>query len=289
MTKLKKSAVVIPALARIAVTAAASVSGTVAWFTANRAVSATAGTFTAYDDNGSLAITAAAGKGTTVVTNSNNVSVLGVLTDASFDFANVWTDVRDDDGEVPTAFKQVTDASYKTGSTNKEGKEVYYAVDWTYTITLTSKTKDNVDLFFDLSSTFTGRAAGDTSNGFRIAMVAGEKEESKQKLVWGVDGVKTHVSAVDNAQSEFDANEYTQTVSDYSKRADGGAGASKTKEYLGTFTPTSTSITITCTAWYEGTDPAVVSGKTRSSLSATRKFYARNAAKAAQGTKDTGK
>lgn len=278
MKKLKKSAVVIPALARIAVTAAASVSGTVAWFTANRAVSATASTFTAYDDNGSLEITATAGKGTTV-TNKKDVSVRGVLTDASFDFANVWTDVRNDDGEAPTAFKQVTDANYKTGSTNKEDKEVYYAVDWTYTITLTSKTKDNVDLFFDLSSTFTGREADDTSNGFRIAMVAGE-QESKQKLVWGVDDVKTHVSAVDNAQSAFDANEYTQTVSDYSKRVDGGAGASNTKEYLGTFTPTSTSITITCTAWYEGTDPAVVSGKTRSSLSATRKFYARNAAKA---------
>ena len=280
MRKLKKSAVVIPALARIAVTAAASVSGTVAWFTANRAVSATASKFTAYDDNGSLEITAAAGKGT-AVTNSKDVSVLGVLTDASFDFANVWTDVRDDDGNAPTAFEKVTDASYKTGSTNKEGKEVYYAVDWTYTITLTSKTKDNVDLFFDLSSTFTGRTADDTSNGFRIAMVAGEKEESKQKLVWGVDNTKTHVSAADNATSEFDANEYTQTISTYSKRADGGADVSNTKEYLGTFTPTSTSIKITCTAWYEGTDLAVVSGNTRSSLSATRKFYARNAAKAA--------
>lgn len=280
MKKLKKSAVVIPALARIAVTAAASVSGTVAWFTANRAVSATASKFTAYDDNGSLQITAVAGKGTTV-TNGKDVSVVGVLTDASFDFANVWTDVRDDDGNAPTAFEKVTDANYKTGSTNKEDKEVYYAVDWTYTISLTSKTKDNVDLFFDLSSTFTGRAADDTSNGFRIAMVAGEKEESRQKLVWGVDDVKTHVSAVDNATSQFDANEYTKTVPDYSKRADGGVDASNTKEYLGTFTPTSTSITITCTAWYEGTDPAVVSGKTRSSLSATRKFYARNEAKAA--------
>ncbi len=280
MKKFKKSAVVIPALARIAVTAAASVSGTVAWFTANRAVSATASTFTAYDDNGSLQITAAAGKGTNV-TNGKDVSVLGVLTDASFDFTNVWTDVRDDDGNAPTAFEKVTDASYKTGSTNKEDKEVYYAVDWTYTISLTSKTKDNVDLFFDLSSTFTGRAADDTSNGFRIAMVAGEKEESKQKLVWGVDETRTHVSATNNANSKFDENEYTRTVPGYSKRADGGVDASNTKEYLGTFTPTSTSITIICTAWYEGTDSAVVSGKTRSSLSATRKFYARNAAKAA--------
>ena len=278
MTKLKKSAVVIPALARIAVTAAASVSGTVAWFTANRVVSATAGTFTAYDDNGSLAITATAGKGTTV-TNSKNVSVLGVLTDASFDFTNVWTDVRDADGNAPTAFMKVTDANYKTGSTNKANKEVYYAVDWTYTITLTSKTNDDnaVDLFFDLRSEFEGRAADDTSNGFRIAMVAGEGN-NKQQLVWGVDETKTHVSAENNAQALFDANEYTQTVSTYSKRADGGADASNAKEYLGTFTPTSTSINITCTAWYEGTDSAVVSGNTRSSLSATRKFYARDAA-----------
>ncbi|MCI7132735.1 MAG: hypothetical protein MSA42_03270, partial [Mollicutes bacterium] len=56
MKKFKKSAVVIPALARIAVTAAASVSGTVAWFTANRAVSVSGDNFVAAKLDSSLAV-----------------------------------------------------------------------------------------------------------------------------------------------------------------------------------------------------------------------------------------
>ena len=56
MKKLKKSAVVIPALARIAVTAAASVSGTVAWFTANRSVTVNGSNFNAVAQDGDLSI-----------------------------------------------------------------------------------------------------------------------------------------------------------------------------------------------------------------------------------------
>ena len=47
MKKFKKSTVIVPALARIAVTTAASVSGTVAWFTATRSVTASGMSFTA--------------------------------------------------------------------------------------------------------------------------------------------------------------------------------------------------------------------------------------------------
>ena len=87
MNKLKKSAVVIPALAMIAVTAAASVSGTVAWFTANRAVSVTAGNFVSSKLDSSLTVESTGGVGTSVDNDKKIISVdsKDTLTHGSYD------------------------------------------------------------------------------------------------------------------------------------------------------------------------------------------------------------
>ncbi len=281
MKKFKKSSVIVPALARIAVTATASVSGTVAWFTANRAVSASLNSFTAYDENGSLTITATNIQGTNV--DGTTVTPTGLLTDASFDLTDVWTDVPSDvTSAQPTTFKKVSKTDYKTGNSakidDKTTKDVYYAVSWKYTITFTAKSTTNVNLFFDLSSAFSGVKDNDTSHGFRIAMVA-DQEENPENIVWGVDDTKTHVSEVKGATTTtatFDT--YVQTNPGYTKKSD-GAAIDNVDEYLGTFTSTKTAINVTCTAWYEGTDAAVVSRKSMSTLGATMKFYARNASK----------
>ena len=273
----KSKFVILPALATLVLTGVASVTGTVAWFTANRAVSVNTGNFNVQDENSSLAITATAGNGTSV--NGTTVNPTGVLTDASFDLTNVWTDIPSDEaGAQPTTFAKVTNADYKTGSTvtsDAGTKDVYYAVDWTYTLTLTTATSKNVDLFFDLSSAFSGNVDNDVSDGFRIAFVAGG-----ENIVWGKDSTATHVSSENKADATFAT--YVTTNTGYVKRNDEAEGATNASEYLGTFTSTVTSITIKCTAWYEGTDSAVVSGKSATALNANIKFYVRTA-KAAAG------
>ena len=145
MKKFKKSAVVIPALARIAVTAAASVSGTVAWFTATHTVTATAGNFNATYNDGNLELSVASVQATegnkavkALTINDHDVTIdNGILfTDASYNATvnELWSDKEKDDGKNPTEFES------KGGSTNASTGWVadltyktLYAVTWTYT------------------------------------------------------------------------------------------------------------------------------------------------------------
>ena len=166
MKKLKKSAVVIPALARIAVTAAASVSGTVAWFTANRSVTVNASNFTAQSQNGDLTISLVDNSllGVTKDTDAKSVTRNdnSFLTDASFDLTNLYTKERDDEGTV-TGFQNLgevtvpVDGGTQFNSNWKKdagsGVTLYYAVSWTwnFTYTFTSDTTD-MALYFDLGA-----------------------------------------------------------------------------------------------------------------------------------------
>ena len=232
MKKFKKSAVVIPALARIAVTAAASVSGTVAWFTANRSVTVNASNFAAQSQNGDLTISLVDNTllGVTEDTDSKSVKRAdnSVLTDASFDLTNLYTKVMDDDGNV-TGFKDLGVIKVDSGNGGGEvfnsnwsanagsGVTLYYAVSWTwnFTYTFTSDTTD-MALYFDLGASsfaFTEQKVnkqtvdmtgthqdtytGNVSKGFRLAMVSKASTENEPKnIVWAPEGanVKSHVN-----------------------------------------------------------------------------------------------
>ena len=233
MKKLKKSAVVIPALARIAVTAAASVSGTVAWFIANRSVTVNASNFTAQSQNGDLTISLVDNSllGVTKdTTDSKSVkrATDSFLTDASFDLTNLYTKERDDEGSV-TRFKDLGVIKVDSGNGGGEvfnsnwsanagsGVTLYYAVSWTwnFTYTFTSDTTD-MALYFDLGASsfaFTEQKVngqtvdmngthqdtytGNVSKGFRLAMVSKASTENEPKnIVWAPEGanVKSHVN-----------------------------------------------------------------------------------------------
>ena len=241
MKKFKKSAVVIPALARIAVTAAASVSGTVAWFTANRSVTVNASNFAAQSQNGDLTISLVDNTllGVTEDTDSKSVKRAdnSVLTDASFDLTNLYTKVMDDDGNV-TGFKDLGVIKVDSGNGGGEvfnsnwsanagsGVTLYYAVSWTwnFTYTFTSDTTD-MALYFDLGASsfaFTEQKVnkqtvdmtgthqdtytGNVSKGFRLAMVSKASTEP-HNIVWAPNeaDVKTHVQGTkkDNQPETF--------------------------------------------------------------------------------------
>ena len=85
---MRKSKVIIPALGVLILSTAASVTGTVAWFTANRTAIITAGEFAVVKTGNDLSVTLGAGVGTAVVNGNNpavNVTTGYKLTDASFD------------------------------------------------------------------------------------------------------------------------------------------------------------------------------------------------------------
>ena len=186
MKKLKKSAVVIPALARIAVTAAASVSGTVAWFTATREATVTGGTFLAGTNEGDLVVTATGGTGVTTSenkdSNTQTITVLNglKLLDASDSGTALteptpfWTDVEN--GGEEQKYKAVSQ-KYAPQS------NFYYGVSWklTFSIDITNS-KSNYDIFFNAngSSAEDQNTSGATKTAFRVFRQSGTNES----IVW---------------------------------------------------------------------------------------------------------
>ena len=289
MKKFKKSAVVIPALARIAVTAAASVSGTVAWFTATHTVTATAGNFNATYNDGNLELSVASVQATTgnqavkaLTIKNHDVTIdNGILfTDASYNATanELWSDKEEDDGNDPTEFKS------KGGSTNASTgwvadltSNTLYAVTWTYTFKYRFGTDVSKDakLAFDPSlssmtcaddSTFSG-----VSGGFRRAMTCDNtKTNTKTTIIYAPESASIFTYIKDaNGTKET----YETTCISSNKQKD------NTKYELGTFKAPSLAnsysndLAVRVVAWFEGTDTThTITNATLASVSAQLGF-----------------
>lgn len=287
--KFNKSKVIVPALAVIALTTTASVTSTVAWFTANRAVSATAAQFQATNTSSSLSIALGDTKSANITAGaatatSNAVTVSGLLADASYDFTKVYTKTLDDAGNV-TGYKDVTDAN-DTGIV-VNGKKVYYYASWQWVMTLNNPdTAHKFGLFSDAA--FTAPTSGDdvdAATGFRVAL---KSSVTTHNVVYANGETKTHITAKDvttpgsASTGDFSTDTDTQfehvnatlpdAIKDYSDTDTG---------YLGDFTMINGSgeITVTCTAWFEGTDASVSNAATAfTAVTSSFNFYVRETA-----------
>ena len=309
MKKFKKSAVVIPALARIAVTAAASVSGTVAWFTAAKTVTATAGQFQASYNDGNLSVKATSWMATTnklgsptlnqtilsIPTEGKDVTVTeGVtFTDASYDLATdtLYSDKVKDDGSAPDQFESKgTSVEDNNQWVSDPANKVVYGVVWNYTFTYKfgADIANKYDLMFSPSkSSLTTRT--DAGAGLRIALVGNgfDNGTNKNAVVFANENYNStnHISGVGDNKETTDVKETTTT--DYSSlyiasgSADEALGTEAVshkdkKGYLGTFVPTTANtdvqMSVHVVAWFEGTDSHVVSTQTLSAVSAQLGF-----------------
>ena len=286
MKKFKKSSVIVPALARIAVTAAASVSGTVAWFTATRKVTGTMSNFQAEADGGDLTITTAALMGTKP-SDAQGVIVDGKLTHGSFDYANLYAPVLLD-GEV-TAFTNKGGVANNTENawlayTKTDTTKVWYGVAWKWTISYAAvNSTDKIAVIID-QFTSGYDSANKTAGGFEIARTTGT---NGIKLVYGNDDHAGHVTNTDtttgtgNFKTEVGSHYLTKSTG-YKKKADKQSEKSyKADEgYIATLDSTHSSVEVTCVAWYEGTDPVVVTSylEGNPAITATFNFYSRSIA-----------
>ena len=222
----RKSAIVIPALALMVLTAGASATGAVAWFTANRAATANASTFTAYDPNGALTITATPNSenGTSLATDSqvniqaqtgsSSNSVKSVLRDASYDNVNqkLYRAVMNDDtssNTTPTRYSVVN--KYDTGNVvatttgqATAGAKVFYALSWDYTFKYNSINTNGSALFFDLTSSFSDTGTSNTiAKGFRIAFHATEGNHYTATGGTGSSTASESTTKVDSASLSY--------------------------------------------------------------------------------------
>ena len=310
---MKKSKVIVPALAMIGLSAVASVTGSVAWFTAQRNASLSTSDFVVTKTDGNLGLTLYDGIGTTATNSGSTHSIAAnantSCTDASLNpvtkilYTDVGEDSFDDLGDANT-FKTLTETDHPY--VYVAGK-IYYAYTWKMTFNLTdgvANTKMNI--FFNINeSSMTGTDQADTpagqdnletKKGFRIAMIsetfsktiiyAGLQDQSGLKaLNDSLAGTAYGTSPFNTGFSYFAADKYGlasgsattygTAPNKYAHAVDGVdvAAQESRPDYLCSLTSAAATTDVYCIAWYEGTDINVVNKGKLQKVASTLKFY----------------
>ena len=286
---MKKSRIIVPAMAMIAFSTAASIAGSVAWFTASRSATIKAGTYAVVKTNADLDVTLAAGVGTTVVNGTvENPSLRSVslgqnlLTDGSFNHndGNIFTPNENADAIDSTKTVNVSELGTSAGvaklvrQTFSEDKKVYTAVTWgiSFSVSFPSSEGD-YGLFLDTGSSkyeVTPTATPVTATGFRLGfypintpegstahkrVYAALQEEDNCKYIAASTSAMTGVAYTDNYLIASD-NIDTELPTEATARAT----AIARNDCLGIFKYSSlatVTLSYTVVAWFEGTDPNV--------------------------------
>ena len=289
---MKKSKIIIPALGMLLLSTAASVSGTVAWFTTVSTATANITSFAVRKLGGDLSYTVAAGTGTEKVDADDDHSAIQLtgtnpaLCDASYNHTTgkVWKA-----NSNASAFSVIdAESGWTVSGTNQV---TYYAVSWSYTFSYSfGGDSTAVNLYFDsptssVTPTTLAAASGtqteQTYKGFRIAFV---NEAASRSVVWAENQANAnchYVTATNNQAGAYTDANSSSAAGDLLDStglaivAETGSGSAARADYLGQFTTSSTSITIKCVAWFEGTDPNVINGSEMDSVAAALSFYTR--------------
>lgn len=301
----KSKFVILPALVTLVLTGVASVTGTVAWFTANKAVSATSSSFQANNLTGGFTIKTTGTVGLTSSNDADNATQSKVsvdnnalLADASYNINNdkLFTKILEDAGTVKSykeigAYNALNSSAPNLAGKTKVGeneKNVFYALTWSYTFAFNGTDQSKkTDLFIDTKSAqFTYTAdpakAADAALAFRIGFIG--TTNSKAKIVLGNNETISYVSTA-SATAEYDncyiqADHYGSGVSALATDVTEANGDNmKRPDYIGTFTPEAgkNTITVNCIAWFEGTDTTNVNNEAAlSAVSANYGFYVRD-------------
>ena len=184
---MKKSKIIIPAAAILALSVGASVTGTVAWFTASRTATISANNLAAINTAGDLNVTLEKGTGTSI---SGKTVSLSYLRDVSYDDKtdNAFVAVLDTTGENVIATRQLTEKEETSFSTVTVGGgnwgatssvNVYYYNSWKATFSTTSTSDAANYLLFDstrnVSKIGDGTITGTSIyKAVRVGMTCGE-------------------------------------------------------------------------------------------------------------------
>lgn len=303
---MKKSKIIVPALGLLLLSTAASVSGTVAWFTASTSATVETSSFTINNASGSLDVALSPRVGTQITSDQVALAASSTLTDGSYDHVNdnLWAhnpNTPENDtthciskGSEADAYGNATPGlPWKAGVLNSVS--YYHAISWTITLTYTYGTDNStvVDLYFDNATSLVTAGSVpsgyesktyDTYKGFRIAFICGS-----QKLVWADQQVTAKCTYITTG-SPSQATDYTSkkliasdTTSNTGAAATTIVASNDTEahgdelNFLGSFATGSASanLSITCVAWYEGTDENVVANSKMQPVSATMGFFTR--------------
>ena len=281
---MKKSKILVPALAVLAFSTAASITGTVAWFTASRTATFNAGAYTVAAATSGLDYSLTAGVGTQLVgTTAVSPKANYKLSDASFDHSAELVYEPASDGKSLAKNSGTNPATYGlalasvTESNVKRATNVYSVFTWDITFTYHFKSVAG-DYGLFVNPTFTNDGST-TGKGFRMAFVTSDAN-AVDRVIADLQTASNckyiESSALATAVSGSTLDTYFQTGTAYVAPALIDSAATTTipedetysastaanqATYLGKFVyaeETNVSLAYKVVCWYEGTDPNVV-------------------------------
>ena len=185
---MKKSKIIIPAAAILALSVGASVTGTVAWFTASRTKSFSVSNIAVINTAGDLGVSLTKGTGTEVTGDSVSLSY---LKDASYDAVNdeAFVATLNNDGSQITGTRAVNKTLNESVSVTVDGSssynKVYVLNEWSATFT-TSSVSNNY-LYFNPTNTVSKIkeevASSSVYKAVRVAM-RNTADGDKHTVIW---------------------------------------------------------------------------------------------------------
>ena len=291
---MKKSKIIIPALGMLILSTAASVTGTVAWFTTVSTANASITSFAVRKLGGDLSYSVTALTGTERATPSDPKSAIQLkgtnpaMCDASYDHTTgtLWKATSNASSFIE--LDSESDANWSVTSASP-AQVTYFAVSWQYAFTYTfGGDSTAMNLYYEsaastvtVMSSVAGTNSYETYKGFRIAFI---NSSLSREVVWAKNQGVANCSYV--VDEDDDTGEYTDDNSTSAQGdlidsrnmtaiAENSNGSTSRADYLGQFTTSSATINIKCVAWFEGTDENVVNGSRMDTVQAALSFYTR--------------
>ncbi|MDD6468694.1 MAG: hypothetical protein PUF99_02130 [Bacilli bacterium] len=281
---MKKSKIIIPAAAILALSVGASVTGTVAWFSASNRANITASNLAVVNAAGQLSATMSAISG---CSGSGSTITLDYLQDASYDYTSISPEnqkgnthvaILDTDGTKVVGSRKVATEGSRSVMFGSVEKQIYYVSQWSTEFKTSSV--ETQYLYFDNKLTKSYVSDGidgtDVYKALRVSMVCGEK-----KILWAPYTSESALSFLKDVTTfeGVDINDAEAVKSAYSgkgvlgtvdkipeaaniKEGDLLSDATSSKLLLSTSLDKDHTATVTTTVWFEGLDPACIKNST---------------------------
>lgn len=272
---MKKSKIILPAVALLTISTVAAASSTVAWFTANRTVNVEVSEVAVYNPESNLNVTLSTVANSGATATDKKVTMPKYMRDGSVDAANGKVYKKD---VVAETYKALADNTYFTDTaliTGETGPQnIYRATSWKMTFSMVGAAADDYAVLIDMTNTVTNFTRNDDevtskdakkiSESFRIAFVAGD-----QVTVLAPWATEEDLKYVTNnaANGNYKNNKVTVTgkaiASAEIASTDKGTKLTAANGYVGTIAKSAdaaaaSELEVTCYAWFEGEDPACV-------------------------------
>ena len=266
---MKKSKIILPAVALLTVSTVAAASSTVAWFTAGRSVTVSGTTVAVYNPESSLKVElgANADAGTELTNNATEVKLPTHMRDGSVNAFTGKIYKRDIVDETKYYEAKYTEDIAITANGEKD---IYRATSWTMTFKMDAAATDSYAILLNSSSftsTTVANTAGTAYKAFRIAFVADGNVAIFAPFADGNTPCKYVESLTDTTATtgEYDTESIiSSSAAKQESQIEATAAASLkgVDGLIGTIPAKNGNadegLVVTCYAWFEGEDPNCV-------------------------------